>query len=82
MVKGKRLQNTVMSPPHKNNYIWDEESQIIFVLVAQKFLLTLALLKDPIYAHCLLQICSTWEVSSYWFCYKNPFKKSTIFLYL
>ena len=39
MVKGKRLQNTFMSPPHKNNYIWDEESQIIFVLVAQKFLL-------------------------------------------
>jgi len=30
MVKEKRVQNTFMSPPHKDNHIWDEESQIIF----------------------------------------------------
>jgi len=29
MVKGKRVQNTFISPPHKYNYIWDEECQII-----------------------------------------------------
>jgi len=37
MVKGKRVQNTFMSPPHKDNHIRDEKSQIIFVLVTQKF---------------------------------------------
>jgi len=37
MVKGKRVQNTFISPFHKDNHIWDEESQIIFVLVTQKF---------------------------------------------
>jgi len=25
MVKGKRVHNTFLSPPHKDNYIWDEE---------------------------------------------------------
>jgi len=39
MVKGKRLQNTFLSPPHKNNYIWDEESQIIFYARYSKALL-------------------------------------------
>jgi len=59
MVKGKRVHNTFMSPPHKDSHISDEESQMIFVLVAPKFLLAAALLKDLIYLHSLLQIRST-----------------------
>ena len=30
MVRGKRVHNAFVSPPHKDNYIWDDESQIIF----------------------------------------------------
>ena len=39
MVKGKRVQNTFISPPHKDNRIWDEESQIIFYTSYSKALL-------------------------------------------
>jgi len=39
MVKGKRVQNTFMSPPHKDNRIWDKESQIIFYACFSKALL-------------------------------------------
>jgi len=30
MVKGKRVWNTFLSPPQKDNYIQDEEVKIIF----------------------------------------------------
>jgi len=36
MVKGKKVQNTFVSPPHKDNYIWGDESQIIFYVGYQK----------------------------------------------
>jgi len=39
MVKGKRVHNTFESPPHKANYIWDEEDQIIFYASCSKSLL-------------------------------------------
>ena len=39
MVKGKKVQNTFVSPPHKDNYIWDDESQIIFYVCYPKPLL-------------------------------------------
>jgi len=39
MVNGKRVQNTFLSPPHKNIYIRDEESQVIFYACYSKTLL-------------------------------------------
>jgi hypothetical protein len=39
MVKGKRVQNTFVSPPHNDNYICDEEGQTIFYASYPKSLL-------------------------------------------
>jgi len=39
MVKGKRVQNTFVSSLHKDNYICDEESQIVFYASYPKSLL-------------------------------------------
>jgi len=39
MVEGKRAQNTFISPPRKDNRIWDKESQLVFYSSYSKALL-------------------------------------------
>jgi len=54
MVKGKRVQNTFLSPSHKDNYIQDEECQVIFYASYPKSLLD----GDYVERYCI-SLCSS-----------------------